>query len=168
MLNDTGEIWFSTDKYQVWKNIHKPKEFRLEEYFPSEVKRKIIGLKRKGCVKVEEKERKWEIELTDLGRMELMKINLNKYQVKKDRWDGRWRVVFFDVGEEERKARDRFRYFLKRLGFKQLQRSLWVCPYDVIDAIEEVRELLNIKYDVRWAIMTEIENEESLKRWFRV
>lgn len=46
-------------------------------------------------------------------------------------WDGRWRVVFFDIPEAKRGLRDELRFELKDLGFGLWQRSVWVTPFDV-------------------------------------
>jgi hypothetical protein len=42
------------------------------------------------------------------------------------RWDGKWRVVIFDVSERRRSARDFLRRQLAAMGFRQLHRSVWV------------------------------------------
>lgn len=44
-------------------------------------------------------------------------------------------IVLFDVPESERVARNMFRNFLKECGFRQLQRSVWVCRKDVADLV---------------------------------
>jgi phenylacetic acid degradation operon negative regulatory protein len=49
----------------------------------------------------------------------------------KRRWDGRWRLVVFDVPEEHRVARDKLRDYLHSRGFGYLQNSVWVTPDDV-------------------------------------
>ena len=39
-------------------------------------------------------------------------------------WDGRWRLVIFDIPESLREARHHIRRLLKELGFQQLQLSV--------------------------------------------
>ncbi|MDF3058914.1 MAG: putative transcriptional regulator, PaaX family [Rariglobus sp.] len=43
-------------------------------------------------------------------------------------WDGRWRLVIFDVPEEEGRKRVKLRRVLKRLRFGYLQNSVWLSP----------------------------------------
>jgi phenylacetic acid degradation operon negative regulatory protein len=50
-------------------------------------------------------------------------------------WDGRWRVVVFDVPEKKQALRLRLRRKLHRLHFGYLQDSVWISP-DPIDAIK--------------------------------
>lgn len=46
------------------------------------------------------------------------------------KWDGFWRIVIFDVPESKRYQRDQLRQYLDDLGFGQLQRSVYITPYD--------------------------------------
>jgi phenylacetic acid degradation operon negative regulatory protein len=55
------------------------------------------------------------------------------------RWDGRWRLVVFDVPEGRRGLRDKFRKQLHYRGFGYLQHSVWITP----DPVNEERKLLS-------------------------
>lgn len=50
-------------------------------------------------------------------------------------WDGKWRVVFFDIPEKKREKRDALRRELISLGFGSWQRSAWVIPFDVTNEL---------------------------------
>lgn len=47
-----------------------------------------------------------------------------------EKWDGTWRVIAYDFPEVERSARDSLRYVLRKSHFLQIQKSVWVFPYD--------------------------------------
>lgn len=47
------------------------------------------------------------------------------------KWDGKLRVVIFDVQERWKKDRERVRSLLKNLGFGMLQESVWVTPFAI-------------------------------------
>ncbi|MCI0537251.1 MAG: hypothetical protein L0Z50_18710 [Verrucomicrobiales bacterium] len=53
-------------------------------------------------------------------------------------WDGRWRIVVFDLPEKHNTSRVRLRRHLKGRGFGYLQKSLWITPDPLGD---EVRQL---------------------------
>lgn len=55
-------------------------------------------------------------------------------------WCGRWNVLVYDVPESDRRYRDTFRDFLKRLRLGCLQRSVWVTPYDIRPEFQDLRE----------------------------
>jgi len=50
-------------------------------------------------------------------------------------WDGKWRMIFFDLPEEKRMARNELRKQLKAAHFGGLQKSVWITP-DPLDSIE--------------------------------
>jgi phenylacetic acid degradation operon negative regulatory protein len=43
-------------------------------------------------------------------------------------WDGRWRLVVFDIPREQKGARERLRRFLRSRSYGCLQGSVWVTP----------------------------------------
>jgi phenylacetic acid degradation operon negative regulatory protein len=54
------------------------------------------------------------------------------------RWDGRWRLVIYDVPEIHNIARNKIRRYLQNRGFGYLQNSVWITPHPV----DEERALL--------------------------
>jgi DNA-binding transcriptional regulator PaaX len=53
-------------------------------------------------------------------------------------WDGRWRLVLFDVPTTQNTHRVRLRRYLRGRGFGYLQKSVWITP----DPLEEERHIL--------------------------
>lgn len=53
-------------------------------------------------------------------------------------WDGRWRLVLFDVPTAQNSHRVRLRRYLQDKGFGYLQNSVWITP----DSLEEERHIL--------------------------
>lgn len=43
-------------------------------------------------------------------------------------WDGQWRMILFDVPEEESALRQKLRRFLRENAFGCLQKSVWITP----------------------------------------
>lgn len=60
--------------------------------------------------------------LTDTGREKAVLANL-KFDERD--WDGRWRLVIFDIPEKRRQARDLLRSKLKQWEFVHFQQSVW-------------------------------------------
>ncbi|TSC57815.1 MAG: phenylacetic acid degradation operon negative regulatory protein [Parcubacteria group bacterium Greene0416_79] len=83
-------------------------------------------------------------------------------------WDRKWRVVIFDIPEDEREARDALRAHLEYMGFYILQRSVFVCPFECRDQIEFLIELYAIRRYVRFMVVEYIDNEDHLKKNFRI
>jgi phenylacetic acid degradation operon negative regulatory protein len=56
-------------------------------------------------------------------------------------WDGKWRVILFDLPEEERESRRKLREKLHSFGFGCMQRSAWISPDPLDNLAEELRPL---------------------------
>lgn len=67
------------------------------------------------------------LRLTDKGREKAVLAQLQSWGGK---WDGKWRIVIFDIPEKRRAARDLLRYNLKSWGFTPWQKSVWVTKKD--------------------------------------
>src|SRR5574344_2166383 len=74
--------------------------------------------------------------LTKEGKNKLEQFQRLEYKIKKPKkWDGKWRVLIFDIKENKRSLRDKIRVTLSFIGFIKLQNSVWVFPYDCEDLI---------------------------------
>ncbi len=49
---------------------------------------------------------------------------------QQQKWDGEWRMLSYDFPNDARSLRNSLRYILERAGFLQVQKSVWVFPYD--------------------------------------
>lgn len=60
--------------------------------------------------------------LTDKGRE---KILIDQMMSDEKKWDGKWRLLIFDIPEKRRGVRDLLRRKLKDWGFVHFQQSVW-------------------------------------------
>ncbi len=123
-------------------------------------------LKNGGYIKEETVKDRKLIYLTDKGKMEILK---NEFWKEKKKWDGKWRIIIFDIPEESSKHRDFLRRKLKWFGFKELQKSVWIIPYDARKEFEEFLKLCNVKLegDIRYLTAEKIEPAISLRGYFQ-
>ena len=84
------------------------------------------------------------------------------------RWDGKWRVLIFDVPEYRKKIRESIRHSLCMIGFVRLQDSVWVYPYDCEDFVALLKADLKIGKDVLYLIVEEMEGDAHLKQIFNL
>ena len=89
---------------------------------------------------------------------------LLKFQ--KGRWDRKWRIVFFDIEEKNRKTRELFRRKLYELGFGKLQKSVYVSPFPIEEGMREFIESCGLKQSVYLVISSRLfgVGERSLVR----
>lgn len=81
-------------------------------------------------------------------------------------WDKLWRLVVFDIPEKKRAFRDILRQHLKRIGFVELQKSVFISPYPCEQELTCLTELYNATPFVRIATLKSIDNEKELKQHF--
>ena len=65
-------------------------------------------------------------------------------------------MVLFDIPEKKKKERESFRRMLQYLGYKKLQRSIWVCPYDVLRETKDLIKRYNLKPYVELLLVKKI------------
>lgn len=160
-------MFFPLNRQDVYRRIYNGVPIPdLEDYFPSIIKQSADRLQRKGLVEKIETAEGTVIKITEKGKSELLKFKLSELAPKTGKWDGRWRVVFFDIAELSKSRRDKFRAFLLQLGMKRFQDSVFITPYDVSSEIKYLREYLDIPDGVKLAEMSWIENAEELKEMF--
>jgi len=89
-----------------------------------------------------------------------------KFHKKEQKWDGGWRIVFFDIPEHKRKYRDYLRKVLKLVGFNEFQKSIWIYPYPVPAFLKDLIFEYNIKPHVRFITTNLIDNDSDLRKIF--
>jgi phenylacetic acid degradation operon negative regulatory protein len=76
--------------------------------------------------------------LTEAGRRYVLGGRDPERQWKR-RWDGKWRLVLFDIPLGRDVHRVRLRRYLRQKGFGYLQNSVWISP----DPVTEERSILD-------------------------
>lgn len=105
--------------------------------------------------------------LTKAGRTELARKQLAQYKIENPRkWDGRWRMIIFDIPEKRRRTRDQIRHTLNNIGFFRLQDSIWVYPYNCEDLIALLKSDMQIGKDLLYVIADSLEGDNILRNHF--
>lgn len=89
--------------------------------------------------------------LTELGR-EFILLSKPEDEIK---WDGKWRVVVFDIPEGKRLVRDILRSRLKLWGFNQWQKSVWASKKNITTKLRNFIKELGID---DWVLVIESDN----------
>lgn len=87
------------------------------------------------------------LRLTSQGNQKL-KRDFPLLSMQQKPWDKKWRIVAFDIREEEKNIRDGLRSKLKELGFGMLQESVFITPHDIAQDFAEFVENLGISDSV--------------------
>ncbi len=108
-------------------------------------------------------------EATIGGKRWMLKYALEDLEVPTPKkWDGRWRMVIYDVARHKASLRNLFRNTLKRLGFYNLQESTWIYPYPCEKEIHFIRDYCGMGGDVIYIIAHKIENDAAYRTHFHL
>lgn len=127
------------------------------------MRRAFLRLKSSGYIEVVDQKAR----LTQKGKILLNKLTYLGYGEKK-KWDKKWRLIIFDIPEKKREVRNQFRQTLNTIGFIKLQNSVWVYPYECSELISLLKSDFEIGKDVLYLTVTEIENDEFLKKYYQL
>lgn len=103
------------------------------------------------------------LKITSSGEERLKKYELQHLSIREgQKWDGRWRIVLFDIPEHQKITRDRFTRKLKALGFMMLKGGVFLHYLPCKEEIASIAEQLTIEKRIAYieAIsLGEIEND---------
>jgi len=140
-------------------------------YKLKQLKNNAHYLRKRGLIEfIKENSNEVVVRITDNGRKYLKTFDIDNMSLNRsERWDGRWRLVIFDVPEKHKKAREALRKKLKDLYFVRLQDSAWVTPYPCDDEIRFLREIFNIPFNVDVFTLDDLKHHEiNLKKHFKI
>ena len=135
--------------FEFWRDYHEKQEKKQFAQF-------INYLKSRGYIKIKNLEGKTGILLTKKGEEKALKSRF-KFAEKKKRKDGKWIMVIFDIPEKKKSTRNSFRKTLQWLGYQKLQKSIWICPYDVLRETEKIIKFYQIEPYVKIFLISEVE-----------
>lgn len=84
------------------------------------------------------------------------------------KWDGKWRLVVFDIPAGKRKRRDIFRIRLRELGLVLYQRSVWIYPYPLEDAVKKLAIFYGLGKCVSFVTAERLTGEKALRLHFKL
>ena len=130
----------------------------------------LFRLKHKGLIRFEERKGKRFFALTEKGQARLNRYRREDlaYAEKPPRWDGKWRIVIFDIQETHRAIRNHIRGELAHIGFVKLQNSVWVYPYDCEEFIVLLKADYRIGKRLLFIVAEKVEYDKPLRGIFRL
>ena len=151
--------------------ITQASTFRPTVYGKSAFKKQLTAnsstlyrLVKSGFIEIIEKDDKEYYKLTKSGEMQALMLKARL--PKAGKWDGKWRMVIFDIPEDAKSERNQLRRLLLENDFCKLQASVYVSPYGINrEAVTYLKETGLIKY-IRFARIDELDEDKDLKKKF--
>lgn len=146
----------SVDGYVRFEDFayhHYRYQYGIPELKKSSLAQALKRLREKGFIeKTAEKDtNKIILKLTEIGR-EFLLLSKPEDEIE---WDGKWRIVVFDIPESKRLVRDILRSRLKLWGFKPWQKSVWASKKNITSRLRSLIKELSIQ---EWVLVIESNN----------
>jgi DNA-binding transcriptional regulator PaaX len=146
---------------------------KQSRYTKKQVRTAFNNLKQRKLIEIiHEGDEKIKVKLTNKGLKRVKEFSLEFLEIKKPkRWDGRWRMLMFDIPSKPKiynQAREALRRKIKELGFCQMQKSVWVYPYECEDEILFIAELFHVQKYIEIITAEKVLHEEMLKEKFKL
>lgn len=133
----------------------------------SKFNQRLARLQKKKWVTVSYKNGETVVEITQDGFKRALKYKFDAMKINPPaKWDGKWRVVIFDISENKKSLRDRLRRKLHELGFLSLNESVLIYPHSCKDEIEFVRQVFGVGKEVTYLTTERFENDDYYYNWF--
>lgn len=125
----------------------------------------VWRLKRHGLVSITDKNGQRFVKLTAKGQLKMLLAKARLAQ-SAGAWDGKWRIVMFDIPESSKKQRHVFRSLLKGERFYKLQASVYASPFPLNrEAVKYLEQSRLIEY-IRILRVDEMDNDRALRKHF--
>ena len=133
------------DIFELLKNANKYTSREIiaileSDYSPELIRKTLYRLRRQQYLNGGAYE---GYELTTKGKSRLSALEFETIE-QTGAWDNTWRIVIYDIPEEDRAARDAIRRLIKKLGFIQLQQSVWAHPFPCLDQFQQIRDTYGV------------------------
>ncbi|MEK7080626.1 MAG: CRISPR-associated endonuclease Cas2 [Patescibacteria group bacterium] len=151
-----------------YKKYNKNKNYRVNDY---NLSKSLAGLNKNKIIILKNENDKFTIKLTEKGKRVVKGILFDNMKIEKpQKWDKKWRIVVFDIPERKvgKHQRNLFRAKLQSVGFYQMQKSVWVCPYPCEKEVRLMCEIYEINPYVNIITAEEIYNADALIKHFKL
>ena len=146
-------------KYEEWK-----------KYPSRKISDTFYRLRRRGLIDIQTVNHQIYISLTKDGRKRAGIFQIDKLRLTRPkRWDKKWRLLMFDIPQKRKISREALRGKLKELGFHQLQKSVWVYPFECRAEMELLQDFFGLsKNEMRLIMAENIGDDSKLQQDFNL
>ena len=106
------------------------------------------------------------LRLSNAGARRLAHLVPQMLLHKPKRWDGKWRVLIFDIPERRRSSRDMIRMHLRSSGFIRAQDSVWIYPYPCEEFVVLLKAECRVGKDMLYMIVDSLEGDAAFRTKF--
>lgn len=155
---------------EYYKNRQREKERREWNRFDQgRLKQLLKRLYDQKVIEITEDGENSCLKLTDKGKTKFLKFKLEEIMINHPpKWDGKWRIIIYDIPKEKKTWGEIFRKYLQKLEFLKLQKSVYLTPYRCEDQIEFLRQYYGLGKEIIYIVAQKVENESVYKEYFGI
>jgi len=148
---------------QIFRQFETSKRFKANQ-----IRRAMNYLRQQKLIEyVGNSKGKTVVRITKKGKSRLREFDIEFMKVpKQKKWDGKWRLVMYDLPIRFQKVREELRWKLKDLGFYRFQKSAWIYPYPCDDEIIFIADFYGVGNFVDILTVESILREEKIREHF--
>lgn len=146
---ECDRLWYTIDRKRLYQILNR---LQMEGF--------INVIKRANNVE--------KIQLNEKGKARWLRYQFNDLKLKfSKRWDKKWRIVLFDIPEPKKRIRDALRKKLKKLGFLEFQKSVFIYPFPCEDEVNFIINFFNIEDNVYY-LEAPISSDYNFRQYFHL
>jgi DNA-binding transcriptional regulator PaaX len=151
--------------YNILRSLDKRKQYNKQS-----VANTFYRLRKEGLIVFQKHNNQLYISLSEEGKTKAGKFQINSLNIQRPKkWDGKWRIIIFDISDLHRIKREALRGLLKRLQFYKLQESVWIHPFDCKREIELLKDFFGFtSKEIQLIIAEQVENPDFLRTKFKI
>ncbi|OGI89524.1 hypothetical protein A2911_01400 [Candidatus Nomurabacteria bacterium RIFCSPLOWO2_01_FULL_40_15] len=146
--------------------VSLPELHNLEAEFPSEkyaITRSLKRLQEAGLVEKISSSHNDYARLTKAGKKKIHSLQLNNETTLVNTiWDGLWRIIILDLGEDRKNERESLRYLLKKANFVCIKNTVWISPYPFEHLFTNIKKDLNLTTELMIIVTDQLDPETNL------
>src|SRR3990172_9221630 len=107
------------------------------------------------------------IELKPKGKNRIKRMLTQDLEIPiPKKWDRKWRLVIYDIANDNKDKRQFLKNKLENLGFIKLQESVYIFPFDCLREITLLKNMYFLNPHVQFIIADRVETETNLIKIF--
>ncbi|MBI2003828.1 MAG: CRISPR-associated endonuclease Cas2 [Parcubacteria group bacterium] len=147
------KAYFKNKKFQKTKFLSDLK--RLQ-------KRELIDYK-------EMKNGEAKIILKAAGKKLTLQYDIDDMKINRPaHWDGKWRLIIFDIPDKKRATSNALSAKLKELGFYRLQKSIYIFPFPCEKELEFIASIFDIRDHILLMPIADFDGDKKLMKHFNI
>ena len=143
---------------------------KMKKYPKKKVYNTFYNLRGQGFINFYEKNNQIYISLTEKGKQKAGWMQIDDMKIKRPKkWDGKWRVLLFDIAEKKKTHREALRGKLIELGFRLFQKSAWIIPYECQNEIKLLKSFFGLNdKETKLIVSQDIGDDREFRKIFKL